>query len=229
VQAIVKIRDQEWKPAEDWTSLKEKFFCRDKPAEDVEELVIVISNSKFNDRTHVLTDINSTGGSPTELKISALGCSPWIGTASNSGFIDPFFGVSYTAQVTWSLDEIVDNVSIYKPSGAVTADFNGICTFSPKISDIDPATSGSLAIDYNTSPPTYRGSGGTGWLTTLTCPGPDGFSIPSAVTVMYFGGSAGEEFRARQAVGEVSPDGITIEGSGMEAGRTINWKFTRVR
>ena len=47
VQAILKIRDYDWKPAEDWTTFLSKELCRDRPAEDIQELVIVISNSSF--------------------------------------------------------------------------------------------------------------------------------------------------------------------------------------
>lgn len=81
VQAIVKIRGQEWKPAEDWTSFSQKTLCLDKPAEDVEELVIVISNSEFTNRSHDLSNV-------AELKVSALGCSPWIGTVDYSLTVD---------------------------------------------------------------------------------------------------------------------------------------------
>src|SRR3989344_2421820 len=87
VQAIVKIRDQEWKPAEDWTSFSKKSLCRDKPAEDVEELVIVISNSEFTDRSHVLSDAGNFVD-PTELKVSALGCNPWVGSVQFSSSLD---------------------------------------------------------------------------------------------------------------------------------------------
>ncbi len=83
VQAIVKIRDQEWKPAEDWTDSEKIFFCRDKPAEDVEELVIVISNSEFKNRSHVLSDVGNFVN-PAELKVFALGCEPWIGSVEFS-------------------------------------------------------------------------------------------------------------------------------------------------
>lgn len=87
VQAIVKIRDQEWKPAEDWTSFSKKSLCRDKPVEDVEELVIVISNSEFTDRSHVLSDAGNFVD-PAELKVSGLGCSPWIGSVQFSSSLD---------------------------------------------------------------------------------------------------------------------------------------------
>lgn len=127
VQAIVKIRGQDWRVAEDWTSIQKKTFCRDKPAEDVEELVIVISNSKFTDRTHVLSDINSSGGPPTQLKVSALGCSPWIGSVQFN-YTDTFdepgsqITVSETASAIDVVFEFVDgdeDSANYKATGGV--------------------------------------------------------------------------------------------------------------
>lgn len=75
VQAIVKIRGQPWKPAEDWTGVATKRFCRDRPNEDVEQLVIVISNSQYTPGT-VLGEV----GQPPEIQVSSLGCLPWEGT-----------------------------------------------------------------------------------------------------------------------------------------------------
>ena len=127
VQAIVKIRGQDWRVAEDWTSLQKKTFCRDKPAEDVEELVIVISNSKFSDRTHVLSDINSSGGPATQLKVSALGCNPWIGSVQFN-YTETFdapgsrITVLETASVSNVVFEFVDgdeDGATYKATGGV--------------------------------------------------------------------------------------------------------------
>ena len=74
VQAIVKT-DKGWQPAADWTGFKQKTLCRDKPDENFQELVIVISNSEIDNRSFVMTD----DGSKTMLKVSALGCSNWKG------------------------------------------------------------------------------------------------------------------------------------------------------
>ncbi len=67
VQAIVKIGGQ-WRAPEDWTKLSRKKFCRDKPEEHVEELVLIVSNSEWQDRSRVLGAGN--------LKVKALeeGC-----------------------------------------------------------------------------------------------------------------------------------------------------------
>jgi hypothetical protein len=84
VWAILKINGQ-WRAPEDWTALTEKEFCRDNPDENVEELVLVTSNSEWQDRSHVLD--------PGEGKvITSLSCGceeanafqEWTGTASMS-------------------------------------------------------------------------------------------------------------------------------------------------
>ncbi|HET6410237.1 MAG TPA: hypothetical protein VFG14_20270 [Chthoniobacteraceae bacterium] len=75
VQAILKIRGQPWKAAENWTALASKRFCRDRPAEDLEQLVIVISNSQ-----HTAGPVLGTIGDAPEIHVSSLGCNPWEGT-----------------------------------------------------------------------------------------------------------------------------------------------------
>ena len=79
VQAILKT-DKGWQKAEDWTGLRQKTLCRDKDNEKFKELVIVISNSEFDDRSAVLSD----NGSATKLQVSALGCSNWQGWATGN-------------------------------------------------------------------------------------------------------------------------------------------------
>jgi hypothetical protein len=76
VQAIIK-NDSGWQKAVDWTAFQEKTLCRDKADEHFKELVIVISNSEFDDRGFVITD----DGTKTKLRVSALGCSNWEGNA----------------------------------------------------------------------------------------------------------------------------------------------------
>jgi hypothetical protein len=77
VQVLVKLRNQEWKPVEDWTGYERKTLCRDKPEEDFEELVVVISNSEFTNRNQVL---DQTAANETIVEVSAFGCSNWKGT-----------------------------------------------------------------------------------------------------------------------------------------------------
>lgn len=53
VEALIKIEGQGW-TTEDWTRLPERKFCRTKPGERIEELILVFSNSAWLNRTHVL-------------------------------------------------------------------------------------------------------------------------------------------------------------------------------
>jgi hypothetical protein len=54
VQAVFKIAgQQEWK-WEDWTTFAQKDFCRDRPEEDIEKLVLISSNSEWQNRNHEL-------------------------------------------------------------------------------------------------------------------------------------------------------------------------------
>lgn len=53
VQALIKIEGQDW-TLEDWTNLPERKFCRTEPAERLEELVIIFSNSEWENRLDVL-------------------------------------------------------------------------------------------------------------------------------------------------------------------------------
>jgi hypothetical protein len=79
VQAIIK-NDSGWQKAVDWTSFAQKTLCRDKPDQHFKELVIVISNSEFDDRGFTITD----DGSRTKLRVSSLGCSNWAGSAQGT-------------------------------------------------------------------------------------------------------------------------------------------------
>ena len=53
IQAIVKIAGQEPR-VEDWTATAKKKFCRDRAEENVESIVLIISNSEWQNRGHEL-------------------------------------------------------------------------------------------------------------------------------------------------------------------------------
>jgi len=101
VQALVKISGEDWK-IEDWTSPLRRQFCFGKPAEKLEQLVIVISNSEYQDRNHVLFSVP-----PPTLEVSTLGCDRWIGTFKSTYTQNGAMGEfteSSTATVTFELD-----------------------------------------------------------------------------------------------------------------------------
>jgi hypothetical protein len=76
VQAVIEIAGQEPK-IEDWTPSERKQFCFDKPEEEIIQLLIVISNSEYQNRGGVLIS-----NPQPELRASALGCTGWEGTAT---------------------------------------------------------------------------------------------------------------------------------------------------
>jgi hypothetical protein len=77
IQAIIKIKGQPWRLAEDWSREKEKFFCRDKPEEDIEKIAIVIANRGFRP-----ADPEIQGNDGFNLFYSALPCSDWTGSTT---------------------------------------------------------------------------------------------------------------------------------------------------
>lgn len=79
IQAIIKVKDQPWRTAEDWSGSdgKKKFFCRDKAEEDVEKIAIVIANRGFHAAD---PDVEDKG--KFNLYYSALPCRDWTGSTT---------------------------------------------------------------------------------------------------------------------------------------------------
>lgn len=62
--AIMKI-DGTWRAPQDWSDRSYEIFCRDEPNQNLEELIIVLANSEWQDREHVVkTDMGSVRVSP---------------------------------------------------------------------------------------------------------------------------------------------------------------------
>jgi hypothetical protein len=142
----------------------------------------------------------------------------WTGTGSSIAA-----PLSATAQVTWTLESMTNNVAVYRPTGTASAAVTG-CSINPSSGTINPSTDGVLMVDYNVNPPAYRGTGLTQWPATWSCP--PGSPVSMGVPAAFFGGSRGT--LGVEAEGLVSPDGLTIEGSDTNSqGATFNWRFTR--
>ncbi len=75
VQALVKVGGT-WQPVHDWTGYRGQAFCRDMRAEWIEELLIVLTNSNWQDPNHVLHAYQ-----PMQLVATNVGCWRWSGTA----------------------------------------------------------------------------------------------------------------------------------------------------
>ena len=148
-------------------------------------------------------------------------------------------GETATASVTWTLSTVASNVAVYKPTGTVTAGFTSLVgcidipVLDPSNHALNPAADGTLTVDYNTTPPSYHGSGLSSWPATLTCTDTTGVrgSIPGYEgEVDFFGGSGGA--MGIEAAGKVSNDGSTIEANDARAvgtlgQQTFSWKFIR--
>lgn len=145
----------------------------------------------------------------------------WTGTSTST-----FAPANVSAEIIWTLDRTVNNVSTYLPSGTVSVSggIYAFCTVNPATWVIEPAD-GMLIVDYNTTPPTYYGGGTTSWPAGLTCPPAPG-ATPIVVTGYYLGGNGGPQGTA--AAGSVSGNGTVIEGTDTVAGGNVfNWRFTR--
>lgn len=86
VLAYFRTADGVWH-IDEWTTQYGKGFCRDLVAERVEELVIVISNDEFKDRTHKLKPTK-----PARLNATNVACRGWEyeGTATWKGSGDEY-------------------------------------------------------------------------------------------------------------------------------------------
>lgn len=112
LQAILKIRGQGWKAAEDWTTVATKTFCRDRPSEDLEQLVIVISNSQ-----HTEGPLLGTIGDPPEIQVSSMSCNPWEGTIRfTRTFRSDFTNIITSADSSISQIEIEHEDLVYQGS-----------------------------------------------------------------------------------------------------------------
>jgi hypothetical protein len=121
IRALVKINDQ-WQEEQLWTEDYYKFFCFDEAAERIQELVLIISNSEYQDRSY---DLKPQGLSPT-LFVSSVGCWRWGGEASRE-YTYPDLGPQYAAgkNVVW------ERVPFEEIPGAIP-DANGV-VFLPYI------------------------------------------------------------------------------------------------
>ncbi len=106
VTAQIKLAGQDWS-AEDWTDspgVSPRLFCRDFARERLEELVIIVSNSQFSDRTSRLQPDEDS-----RLTVTNVGCWRWSGKVSRSRRVstDPSLNTDVSATVT--LDRLADD------------------------------------------------------------------------------------------------------------------------
>ena len=163
--------------------------------------------------------VASVGGSALVVSNITIAEDSWTGTATST-----FVAQNVSADIIWTLDSTVNNVSTYRSSGAATIS-GGVqpaCIVTPSTEVID--STGVLVVDYNATPPTYFGGGSTSWPASLSCPPVPG-SFATTVTALYLAGRGGPSGNA--AAGSVTANGGAIEGTDSVAGAVFNWKFTR--
>jgi len=123
VQALIKINNA-W-TREDWSLNSYKVFCRDRAAQRIQELVLIITNSNFKDSQDNYT-FHASDMYPT-LLVSPTGCYQWKGTISRTDTSDP--GVT---------DTLTGQDIIFEASGSLT---------SPTV--LYTLKSGSLTLSMN--------------------------------------------------------------------------------
>ncbi len=227
VWAIPQINGS-WGAPEDWTSVSEKIFCRDRPQENLEKLVLIISNSEYENRNHVL---NAGEG---KAETTRAGCEDtWIGgTMVRREVAGPSLIETMTAEVVWERDpNQFENPEVYEAyivrSGGLTWSLSGSigqCTHSagPINLPIEP-DDGRLVINTSTDPFTYDGVGATFGQATVTVVCPDDtttYETPVGIGG-WFNAPVTETFHA-------SPDGTVISDTLVLPGViSWQWHFTR--
>jgi hypothetical protein len=156
LQAMVKIAGQDWK-LEDWSKDDFHSFCRTRSEENIEELVIVVSNATYDDRDDV-AEAKDTRLTARSAPCSFYGSAKFKYTVSVPGGVSST--ITNTAEVYWDVqgDEegetrgkvgcvyLVDDCFLYYPQ----ADVNWTYSYSFKVgsaSDCTDSNSGSNHVD----------------------------------------------------------------------------------
>jgi hypothetical protein len=140
----------------------------------------------------------------------------WTGGGS---YLDPD-RIQVDVDVTWQRDtnvpETLGDVH-YFGQGTAVVDFidyeSAGCSVSPTTFSLEPDLN-QLVVVYAFDPPQYSGGGGFFGTTTVSCPGEDPYD--AGVSAFWFDGE-----------GEVSADGVTIQGSNSSGPATWWWNFQR--
>ncbi len=202
IWAIQRI-DGTWKAPEDWTSKKEKAFCRDKPEERIEELVLIYSNGNSSGRgtgPESMYDLDSLGDPASsftpQLRASTFPCGRWTGNTKVRVNWDLGGFTEYTAHVVLEriedltgdpIDETIDAAQLVPQPGTSTATVVAV--------DVGSSTGCSQSVDFATGPidpmdarvnvefvnGTFGGGGITviqNTLHTLACAGSDPIVTP---------------------------------------------------
>jgi hypothetical protein len=92
VWGLVRMQGKpDWETPQDWTSARAKYFCRDLSSERIAEMVVIISNSEWQDRSKTLHPATDP-----RISMTNVGCWRWTGSVSMTTRLD----VAPTADIT---------------------------------------------------------------------------------------------------------------------------------
>ncbi|MGE5234780.1 MAG: hypothetical protein ACM3O7_00340 [Acidobacteriota bacterium] len=204
VQALYKVNNV-W-TQEDWTEKPYALFCRDLAAERLQELVLVISNSRLDDTAGSFKPV----GMAPVLWVSGIGCYQWKGTASYTA------AVSGGTQNDTVPDLVFTRVASQQPpsidylaTGNVTVTMGGGCSGGgtvPLSNQLSVLTTYNFLPADSSAVQSYKGQGEETAMVPVTCQGHPGMTIvgpwlaiypPNPPTFPYF---------------TVSPDGKHMTG-----------------
>ncbi len=230
VQALVKIGG-EWRDPQDWTLDPRKFFCRDIASQHIEELVIIVSYSNWEDEDEIQP------AEQPKLTAKSAGCSDWAGTATamtegnapglhetQTTSVQVRFKADYPPGQTACGDPPVACETYSVASGSLTYSHviqaNGCTeTMGPTTVSLPhtPGGDGSLAVYTGAVPETYDGWGGLSFDDTVTivCPGGT-TTIPAGASPIWLNIPAG--------IFQVKPDG-TLDDTYTDGVTTWSWHF----
>jgi hypothetical protein len=240
--ALLKIGG-EW-TVEDWTNKRQTQFCRQVPSERLEELVIIITNSVFDDRAYSIRA--PEGGSRPTLTFTNLACGEWQGTVTavhrddTTGRHDlETIHTTATFEPNREFSEPGDEFALFQlKQGTMHWEYTGTmgdCQIQADTVDVtlQPATDDSLSIRQWRADMSligqFGGVGTSSYEPTLTfvCP-EESWDQPWQTMPWLLTGPMGTS-NAR-----ISPDGTTIAGRyewgtpGDGRSWTIEWNFVAV-
>jgi hypothetical protein len=154
VQALIKINDI-W-TLEDWSIDPQNVFCRDRAAQNIQELVLIITNSNFKD-SQANYAFKPVGDFPA-LLVSPTACYQWKGTITRTDTHDPGVTNTLTGEniIFEASDSLIGPDVLYTlKSGRVYLSMNGATsdgmnTFAANgWVDLTPSDGSSSLVTYN--------------------------------------------------------------------------------
>ncbi len=130
VQAIARI-DGTWQEPEDWTEKPRKSFCRNLPDQDIDRLVIIISNSDWQGKTTL-----EMGTEPPTLVAVESDCKALVGSAKTTSTTSRTVAIAMATDIRFEFDDAEEDLpsgDYRSVSGTVTWTYegtNGNCTVS---------------------------------------------------------------------------------------------------